>query len=192
MKSLKIQRNLFLILFLLATLAVILMLSSARWYYVYPEAEVNKVYRDSLVKLAIGAGQHRDMPFSAVLLYRDSMIGHGINTVIRDSSFTGHAEINALQMAFKSYGPQAFSKLNHDEMLMLTTYEPCAMCKGALCFYGITRVVFYKPKAFVHWKRDHVNELKYDLRIRSSGQADLQDSIIGLFQEKLGIAAQSE
>lgn len=57
-----------------------------------------------LTALGDSALAHRDVPVAAILLYNDSIIGVGYNTVIAEGNAGGHAEINALSVALKRLG----------------------------------------------------------------------------------------
>ena len=78
----------------LAALVVLLILF--RLYEGWPVGNSPQVFdpriRDTLRKLGLRAIESRDVPVSAVLLYGDSIIGSGWNTVLRDTNAGGHAE----------------------------------------------------------------------------------------------------
>ena len=97
-----------------------------------------------LGKEAIRSG---DVPVSALLIYDDVIIGRGYNTVLRDGNAGGHAEVNALSDAFTNLGREGFDRLDRERMVLLTTFEPCAMCKGLILEYRIGHLAFIEPVA---------------------------------------------
>jgi tRNA(Arg) A34 adenosine deaminase TadA len=72
------------------------------------------------------------VPVAALLVYQGRIIGRGYNTVRREGNAGGHAEINAISDAMRSLGPEGFDALDRDHLVLLTTFEPCAMCRGAI------------------------------------------------------------
>ncbi|MBK8340910.1 MAG: nucleoside deaminase [Flavobacteriales bacterium] len=118
----------------LVIVALVLAYCSVRKAYVLratymPTSEQVDVLAN-LGKEAISSG---DVPVAALLLYNDDVIGRGYNTVRRDGNAGGHAEVNAISDAFRSLGWERFERLDRDRMVLLTTFEPCAMCKGLIC-----------------------------------------------------------
>jgi tRNA(adenine34) deaminase len=89
----------------------------------------------SLAKAAAGNG---DVPVGALVVNEAGEVlgmGHNLRQVNNDP--TAHAEIVAMRMAA--------SKLNDwrmDDLTMIITLEPCAMCAGAISQSRFKRVVF--------------------------------------------------
>jgi len=121
--------------------------------------------------------RRNDVPVASVLIYGDSIIGEGFNTVLRDNNAGGHAEINAISNAMQFIGPTSFSQLNRDSLLLVSTFEPCAMCMGAFLEYRIKRVRFLKPKPFFYLLREELRAIRYRWRWEKVGQETLQDSL---------------
>gem|GEM_PF-987824 len=119
----------------------------------------------------------KDVPVAALLLYGDSVIGEGYNTVRRDHNAAGHAEINAISDAMRRIGHAAFAKLNRDSLLLISTFEPCPMCAGAMLEYGIKRVQYLKPKPLFYLMREELRGINYRWRWRNIGPEALQDSL---------------
>ncbi len=117
------------------------------------------------------------MPIAALLTYHDSTIGRGFNTVLRDGNSGGHAEINAISDAIRHRGRINFDSLDREKLVLLTTFEPCAMCKGAIIQYRIKNVRFIEPKSLSHWLRDDLRGVGYELRKQRVGPELLQDSL---------------
>lgn len=141
---------------------------------------------DSLGREALTS---QDVPVASVVLLRDSIIGMGYNTVHADTNLGGHAEINAISDAAKRIGVQSFLARDRSAMTVLTTFEPCAMCAGALQEYGIRHVVFVREKSFRHHLRQSLMEWRYQWGKKQSAQRGLQDS---LFVQHPDYANQSE
>ncbi len=121
-----------------------------------------------------------DVPVAALLVYKGEVIGRGYNTVQRDGDAAGHAEINALSDAMRALGPMAFDALDRDRLVLLTTFEPCPMCRGAIVEYRIEHVGFVEPKSLSLHAHQAWNELRYELTKMKLGPADLQDSLFRL------------
>jgi tRNA(adenine34) deaminase len=89
----------------------------------------------SLAKDAAGNG---DVPVGALVVSEAGEVlgtGHNLRQVNNDP--TAHAEIVAMRMAA--------SKINNwrmDDLTMIITLEPCAMCAGAISQSRFKRVVF--------------------------------------------------
>lgn len=123
---------------------------------------------------AIASG---DVPVAAVLLHGGRPIGAGHNTVLRDGNAGGHAEINAVSDAMHQLGSERFRALDRDSLVMVSTFEPCAMCRGMLVEYRIGSVVFNEPKTLRHWIRDDLRWVEYEWSKRDGGPKGLQDSL---------------
>ena len=118
-----------------------------------------------------------DVPVAAVLLLDDRPIGVGHNTVLRNGEAGGHAEINAVSDAMRKLGHERFHRLDRDSLVMVTTFEPCAMCRGMLLEYRIGTVIYNEPKSLGHWMRDDLHWLWYEWTKRQGGPEGLQDSL---------------
>ncbi len=82
-------------------------------------------------------------PFGAIVVERDSgtVVGVGMNSVVRLNNCTLHGEIVAIMMAqqtVKSYTLSAPGLPAHE---LVTSCEPCAMCLGAVLWSGVKRIV---------------------------------------------------
>ncbi len=128
-------------------------------------------------KAAIASG---DVPVAALLLNHGSIIGRGYNTVLRDGNAGGHAEVNAVSDAIRSLGWERFQALDREGLMVVSTFEPCGMCKGMLLEYRIKEVAFIEPKSLGHWIREDLRALGYELKKRTSGPEQLQDSLFRL------------
>ena len=90
------------------------------------------------ISLAKDAADNGDVPVGALVVNEAGEVlgtGHNLRQVNNDP--TAHAEIVAMRMAA--------SKLNNwrmDDLTMIITLEPCAMCAGAISQSRFKRVVF--------------------------------------------------
>lgn len=88
---------------------------------------------------ARAAGNH---PFGSVLGdAADHLVLSAQNTVVTESDVTGHAELNLVRLASRTYGRGELSAYT-----LYTSTEPCAMCAGGIYWAGIGRVVFALPE----------------------------------------------
>jgi tRNA(Arg) A34 adenosine deaminase TadA len=151
-----------------------------QFYQVSSKKKLITQYKRELDAIGQNALKSKDMPISAILIYNFEIIGRGHNTVVRDSEAGGHAILNAISDAIKNVGLETFSYLNHDSMKIVTTYEPCEMCKGALIEYKIKSLEFLKPKSLSYWLEKQYNELGYEFYKKKLEGSELQDSLFRL------------
>jgi tRNA(adenine34) deaminase len=90
------------------------------------------------IALAKSAADNGDVPVGAVVVNEQGeVLGTGHNLREENNDPTAHAEIVAMRMAA--------AKLNNwrmDDLTMIVTLEPCAMCAGAISQSRFKRVVF--------------------------------------------------
>jgi len=134
--------------------------------------------KSALLGLGTVAAKNGDVPIAAVILYGDSIIGRGYNTVVRDTNAAGHAEINAITDALARIGPSRFNQLSRDSLVMVSTLEPCPMCRGALLEYRFHHVVFLRGRSFLHWFREFGKQLKYEWNKEKGTDEAIQDSLL--------------
>lgn len=115
-------------------------------YYLKPGVDTEQ-YQPVLNKAATIALSNNDVPVAACLVYKNEIIAVGHNTVIVNNSICQHAEINAINNASNALGIKAFQQLNRKELMLISSFEPCLMCKGALIENRITNVVSVLPKS---------------------------------------------
>ena len=88
--------------------------------------------------LAKEAANHGDVPVGAIIVNEQgAVIGRGKNERVKNNDPLAHAEIMAIK--------DAASKLSNwrfDQLTLIVTLEPCAMCAGAIAQSRFTRVVF--------------------------------------------------
>lgn len=132
------------VLLLIATVVVLLFHSQT--YRLRPRIDIPPALADTLNALATIALKNLEVPVGAVLMYGDSIIGVGYNTVARDTLVSGHAEINALNDAHRK-NRAIWKQFDPSRMVLYSTYEPCEMCKGAMLNMSIRHAVFEGPKS---------------------------------------------
>ncbi len=101
-------------------------------YLLEPEHRLAPHEVAALAELGAAAAADLDVPVAALLVHDGTIIGRGRNTVLRDGNAGGHAEINAISDALRTLGPAGLDALDRDKLVLLTTFEPCAMCRGAI------------------------------------------------------------
>ena len=83
---------------------------------------------------------HGDVPIGAVALVNGEVVAARHNERELTGDPTAHAELLALRDAAKALG-----RWRLDEVTLVVTLEPCAMCAGALVNGRVARVVFGTP-----------------------------------------------
>jgi len=88
--------------------------------------------------LAKEAANHGDVPVGAIIVdEKGAIIGRGKNERVKNNDPLAHAEIVAIK--------DAASKLSNwrfDQLTLIVTLEPCAMCAGAIAQSRFERLVF--------------------------------------------------
>ncbi len=90
------------------------------------------------ISYAKDAAEHNDVPVGALVVNEQGEIlgtGHNLREESKDP--TAHAEIVAMRNAATKIG-----NWRMDELTMIVTLEPCAMCAGAISQSRFTRLVF--------------------------------------------------
>ncbi|HUI65638.1 MAG TPA: nucleoside deaminase [Bacteroidota bacterium] len=172
-------------LFLLLVVLISILLFPLAWELILQasdhigasHAEIPPKYQHELFALGERAIRTGDVPVGAILLYGDSVIGSGFNTVSGAGEAGGHAEINAVSEALVHLGNARFATLNRDSLLLISTFEPCLMCKGCLLEYRIKRVKYLKAKPFFYRLKEDLRLLALSLRMSQRGPSALQDSL---------------
>ena len=88
--------------------------------------------------LAKDAANHGDVPVGAIIVDENgAVIGRGKNERVKNNDPLAHAEMVAIK--------DAASKLSNwrfDQLTLIVTLEPCAMCAGAIAQSRFNRLVF--------------------------------------------------
>ena len=88
--------------------------------------------------LAKEAANHGDVPVGAIIVdEKGAVIGRGKNERVKNNDPLAHAEI----MAIKD-GSNKLSNWRFDQLTLIATLEPCAMCAGAIAQSRFKRLVF--------------------------------------------------
>jgi tRNA(adenine34) deaminase len=84
------------------------------------------------------AANHGDVPVGAVVVDDSGVvIGSGKNERVKNNDPLAHAEMVAIKSAAKNLTNWRF-----DQLTMVVTLEPCAMCAGAITQSRFKRLVF--------------------------------------------------
>ncbi len=88
-----------------------------------------------LMRAAIADAKRADQPFGCALAHyaTGDFLGSAPNSDASDP--TGHAEVNALRL-------MSSLRLNSQEVVLVSTAEPCPMCAAA-CYWGDVRGVVF-------------------------------------------------
>jgi tRNA(adenine34) deaminase len=88
--------------------------------------------------LAKEAANHGDVPVGAIIVdEKGEVIGRGKNERVKNNDPLAHAEIMAIKDASKK-----LSNWRFDQLTLIATLEPCAMCAGAISQSRFKRLVF--------------------------------------------------
>jgi tRNA(adenine34) deaminase len=88
--------------------------------------------------LAKDAANHGDVPVGAIVVDENgAVIGRGKNERVKNNDSLAHAEMVAIKSAAKN-----LSNWRFDQLTMVVTLEPCAMCAGAITQSRFKRLVF--------------------------------------------------
>jgi len=158
----------------------IIMLLHSKWHLFRISPDISPDDKKELVELALNSLESKDVPVAALLIYKGKVIGAGYNTVVRNTSAGEHAEINAISNAIDSLGFRQFQFLDRDSLWLISTYEPCMMCAGAMVIYNIQKVSFLKEKTLEHNLRQDARLLRYFWKRTPMQPASLQDSLFYL------------
>lgn len=149
----------------------------ARWMVFGGHTPLKPQERALLIREGDSAVTTGDVPVAALVYYGDAIVGVGHNSVKRDSNIAGHAEINAINDAIRTLGYERFMRLRKDSLRVVTTFEPCLMCRGAMLEYGIKHVEFIKGKSPWFWLREDMRIAMYQLKRTQHDNEGLQDSL---------------
>jgi tRNA(adenine34) deaminase len=90
------------------------------------------------ISFAKDAALHNDVPVGALVVNEQGeILGTGHNLREENNDPTAHAEIVAMRNAAAKIG-----NWRMDELTMIVTLEPCAMCAGAISQSRFKRLVF--------------------------------------------------
>ena len=88
--------------------------------------------------LAKDAANHGDVPVGAIIVdEKGAVIGRGKNERVKNNDPLAHAEMVAIKDAASKLANWRF-----DQLTLIVTLEPCAMCAGAIAQSRFKRLVF--------------------------------------------------
>ena len=97
-----------------------------------------KLIMQAALSLARVAADKGDVPVGAIVVNEaGEILGTGQNLREQNNDPTAHAEIVALRNASEKFGSWRL-----DDLTIVVTLEPCAMCAGAILQSRIKRLVF--------------------------------------------------
>lgn len=101
------------------------------------------------VRLALDNAAARQLPFGAVVVRDGQILATGVNTALRDSDPTAHAEVAAIRTACANLGV-----VHLTGSAVYSSCEPCALCQSVGAVANVDRIV-YAARA------DSVPDLRY-------------------------------
>jgi tRNA(adenine34) deaminase len=97
-----------------------------------------KLLMSNALQLAQQAQLHNDVPVGALVVNQmGEIIGRGKNEREKSNDPLAHAELMAIKDAAKNLNSYRF-----DDLTLVVTLEPCAMCAGAIAQSRLSRLVF--------------------------------------------------
>ncbi len=162
-------------------LLCLLVLFIIRFVHVSNNTTITGEQRIELIHLGLEAAKQKEVPVASLLLYGNKIIGEGRNSVLADTNIAAHAEVNALNDAIRTIGVKAFNLLNRDSLILISTFEPCPMCIGALAENNITHVVVIQNKSLKYKLKEWKGCFTLQRNTQYIPDDALQDSLFRLF-----------
>lgn len=175
----KLNKPIFLSFFTGVLITLVVLYLFPLQYKLHQHIELKR-YSQLLQSLGKKSILTKDVPVAAILIYKDSVIGEGFNTVYRDADPSGHAEINAIHDCIKRLGFKQFNALDRGKLKLISTFEPCQMCKGAMEEYNIKECIFDLPKTLNDKNKALRKELLLQYKMKESGNGRLQYELFKL------------
>jgi guanine deaminase len=88
------------------------------------------------VRLARENAEAGQRPFGALVVRNGEVVSTGVNTALRDSDPTAHAEVQAIRNARAA---------DLEGAIIVSSCEPCPMCQAAAALVGVSRIVYAAP-----------------------------------------------
>ena len=85
------------------------------------------------VRLACENADAGQSPFGALVVRNGTILGRGVNTTLRDSDPTAHAEVAAIRAARDA---------DLTGGMVVSSCEPCPMCQAVAALVGMSRILF--------------------------------------------------
>lgn len=121
-------------------------------------------YLRRAIELSAKARSNGKHPFAAIVVAEDGSVlsEAGNNSLPPEGDPTQHAELRAVQMAYRSGAAGQLAGAT-----LYTSAEPCAMCSGAIYWCGIGRVVYALSEAsLLQLTGDHPENPTFSLPCR--------------------------
>jgi len=96
-----------------------------------------KFMRMAIEEALIGIRAGHGGPFGCVITRDGEVVGKGHNRVLIDTDPTAHGEVMAIRSACAALGT-----IDLSDCTLYTSSEPCPMCKAAISWAGLGRVVY--------------------------------------------------
>ena len=143
----------------------------------------DKFYLRKCVEVSENSIKNGNTPFGAVLVDKDgNILLEQENIELTTHSCTGHAETSLVAEASKHYSKE-FLK----DCTLYSTFEPCAMCSGAIYWSNVGRVVYgLSEEKLLELTGDNPVNPTMSLPCRvvlGSGQKDIE--VVGPFDDKV-------
>ncbi len=132
-------------------------------------------YFKILYKLALKSYKNNEIPVSAIIIYKDKIIGKGYNDRQNKHNILGHAEIKAILNASKKIKDW---RLN--ECILISTLKPCDLCNEVIKASRIKEVYY-----ILNQPNTNYSNKKYKLIDNSSFYIEKYKEIFNNFFSKL-------
>ncbi|PPE04804.1 tRNA-specific adenosine deaminase [Entomoplasma ellychniae] len=138
------------------------------------------MFKDSILKTQICLLTN-DVPVYSCIFENNTIISEGVNNKEKELKVSGHAEINAINKAFKLLKTTNLKKYN-----LYTTLEPCEMCYQAIKQAKINKVYYLlENEKFGYKSKLSINEKLLNLiKIENEFQKETYSKILNNFFQK--------
>jgi tRNA(Arg) A34 adenosine deaminase TadA len=174
------NKSVYITLLLAIILILAIYLLRSEFFRIASSVDLITLSKRELRISGIEAMKKGDEPISAIVLYNYTVIGRGYNTIEADTNAVGHAVINAINDAVKSMGWVQFRSLDRTGLIIMTTTEPCQLCKAVIKEYEIPKVEFMNKLPLDYWLKSYWEDIAFEIRKRQLNPIDLQDSLYQL------------
>lgn len=138
-----------------------------------------KKYIDEIINLSKMSLETCDVPIGAVIIYKGSIIGKGINTRESKNNVLGHAEINAILEASST-----LNSWNLEECEMYVTLKPCSMCEEIIKQSRISKVYYLLDKPSSKKENNKTKFTKIDSDFNEKKYAEILSDFFKDLREK--------
>lgn len=174
------NKSVYLTLLLVIIFILGIYLLRSEFFRIAPSVDLVNLSKRELRISGIEALKKGDEPISAIVLYNFTVTGRGYNTIQSDTNAVGHAVINAINDVVKNMGWNQFNSIDKSSLLVMTTTEPCQLCKAVLLEYDIPKAEFMNRLPLDYWLKSYWDDFAFDFKKRQISPSDLQDSLYQL------------